>query len=53
MRSLQAVAGLVTICAVGSYLWGHHVLAGLLGWIVFPLVILADFILEKRKSSGR
>ncbi len=51
MTTLQAVAGLVTIFAVGSYLWGHHVLAGLVGWIVFPLIILADFIIEKRKSQ--
>lgn len=52
MRGFQALAGFIAMCAVGSYLWGHHLLAALLGWVAFPLAILADFIVERRRKHG-
>jgi hypothetical protein len=51
MRTFQALAGMVALFAVGFYLWGHHFIAALLGWVVFPLLILADFVIGKRKSG--
>jgi hypothetical protein len=53
MRTLRALTGLIAIFAVGSYLWGHHLLGATLALIVFPLVILDDFIVEKRKTHTK
>lgn len=50
MRVLQVIAGLISLFAVGAYLWDHHHLAELLGSVVFPSVILVDFII---KDIGR
>jgi hypothetical protein len=49
MRALEPIAGLVAIIAVGAYLWGHHYIAAILAWVVFPVFIVAHFMLKKRK----
>lgn len=53
MRILQVVLGLISLFAVGAYLWGYHLLAALLGWVVFPSVILADFIIRDIQRGRR
>ena len=32
---------------VEAYFWSHHTIAWLLGWIVFPVAIIADCLIEK------
>ncbi len=53
MRPLQIDAAVVAVLALVAYLTGHSSAAIFLGWFVFPLIVLADFVGEKRKNPPK
>jgi hypothetical protein len=50
MRALQIDAAVVAVLTLVAYLTGHFTTANVLGWIVFPLIIIADYVGQRREK---
>jgi hypothetical protein len=53
MRPLQIDAAVIAVLTGVAHFTGHSTVAAFLGWFVFPLAILADWLGERRKSREK